>query len=50
MDWNALIWTVVWVVGGLIALGLVAWIIIASVVAKNFNRVSKSVASGFKRF
>ena len=47
IDWNAIIWTVIWVVGALVVLGLITWIVFASFAARQFKAISKDFDKGF---
>jgi len=49
-QWMPIIWTVIWIVVGLIALGIVAWVVVATIAAKNFKRISDSIDRDFDDF
>ena len=37
MDWEPIIWAVIWIVVGLIALGIIGWVTVATIAARNFK-------------
>ncbi|MEO7018365.1 MAG: hypothetical protein ABI067_17795 [Leifsonia sp.] len=47
IDWNAIIWFVVWAVVILASAGLVIWLIFASFAAARFRAVKKDFDKGF---
>lgn len=49
MNWSAFLWTALWIVVGLIVLGGVAWIIIATYVVKTHKKVMNRVFDDFDK-
>jgi len=56
MDWNTIIWAAIWVVAGLFVLGIIAWIIVASLATRafkattrEFDKHSERMSRGFDR-
>jgi hypothetical protein len=45
MNWEAVIWFVIWAVVILAGLGVAAWIVIAVLAASNMRRITKSITS-----
>lgn len=47
IDWNSIIWFVIWAVVILVSLGLVAWVVIAAFAARTFKAAKKDFDKGF---
>lgn len=45
MDWTPIIWAIIWIIAGALAVGLIIWIVFASIAAHHFRKVSKSLTS-----
>lgn len=49
-DWAPFLWTLLWIVVGLIVLGLLVWGFCAYLAVRSFNRISRGVESQFDTF
>ena len=47
IDWNAIIWFVIWAAVIIAALWLVIWITVASIAARQFKEVRRDFDKGF---
>jgi hypothetical protein len=47
IDWNAIIWFVIWAAVALVSVGLVIWIVVAAVAARHIKAVRADFDKGF---
>jgi len=47
IDWNAIIWFVIWAAVALAAIGIIIWIVVAAFAARQFKAVKADFDKGF---